>query len=87
MIFCLDASEAIVLNSPSRKDASEAIVLNSLSRKNHLVTRHVWVDSAAQPGTNSVRICGDIVPRCKHIFDSIGIQINHSNRITIYVSM
>lgn len=33
MIFCLDASEAIVLNSLSRKDACEAIVLNSLSRK------------------------------------------------------
>ena len=87
MLNSLDASEAIVLNSLSRKDASEAIVLNSLSRKNHLVTRHVWVDSAEQPGTNSVRIYGDIVPRCKHIFDSIGIQINHSNRITIYVSM
>ena len=87
MIFCLDASDAIVLNSPSRKDASEAIVLNSLSRKNHLVTRHVWVDSAEQPGTNSVRICGDIVPRCKHIFDSIGIQINYSNHIAIYGSM
>ena len=87
MIFCLDASEAIVLNSLSRKDACEAIVLNSLSRKSHLVTRHVWVDSAEQPGTNSVRVCGDIVPRCKHIFDSIGIQINHSKQITIYVSM
>ena len=76
-----------MLNSLSRKDASEAIVLNSLSRKSHLVTRHVWVDSAEQPGTNSVRIWGDIVSRCKHIFDSIGIQTNYSNHIAIYVSM